>query len=108
MNMVAIEKNKPIISKTILKKFKTEVETKTLEIDINLRWGFNIYRYNIIDDIKWILVNIFFKDLIEIEQYQKKLRQYIKSVDKRKANKIKNTIVKKKLIYRSYMKLEWH
>ncbi len=37
MNMVAIEKNKPIISKTILKKFKTEVETKTLEIDINLR-----------------------------------------------------------------------
>ena len=54
--MIVIKKDKPIISKTILKKprvgDKEKVKTETLEIDINLRQGSSIYRYNIIDNFK--------------------------------------------------------
>ena len=100
MNMIVIKKDKPIISKTILKKprvgDKEKVKTETLEIDINLRQGSSIYRYNIIDNFKQILANIFFEDLVKIEQYREKLRQYINSIDKRKANKVKSIIIEKK------------
>ncbi len=110
MNIVTVEKSKPINSKMILKKLKVEEEVKTeiLEMDINLRWEFSIYRYDIIDDFRQILTNIFFGDLIEIEQYRKKLKQYIKSVEKRKANKIKSIMAEEKPIYQSYVKLGWH
>jgi len=71
--MVVIEKNKSIISKIILKKpkvgNKVKVKIKTSEVEVNFRWGFNIYRYDIIDNIRWILANIFFEDLIKIKQY---------------------------------------
>jgi len=54
MNIVTVEKSKPINSKMILKKLKVEEEVKTeiLEMDINLRWEFSIYRYDIIDDFR--------------------------------------------------------
>ncbi len=52
---------------------KAKVKIKILKIKINLKRKSNIYKYNIIDDIRWILVNIFFKNLIKIEQYKKKL-----------------------------------
>jgi len=54
--MIEVEKNKPITSKMILKKPKKEdreeVETETLEVEVNLRWRASIYRYDIIDDFK--------------------------------------------------------
>ncbi len=56
INMIEVEKNKPITSKMILKKPKKEdreeVETETLEVEVNLRWRASIYRYDIIDDFK--------------------------------------------------------
>ena len=107
--MIEVEKNKPITSKMILKKPKKEdreeVETETLEVEVNLRWRASIYRYDIIDDFKQILANIFFRNLVEIEQYKEKLRQYIDLVEKRKINEVKNVIAKEKPIYRSYVKL---
>jgi len=54
--MLEVEESKSIIPKTILKKpkvgDKVEVETETLEIEVNLCWGFSIYRYDIIDDFR--------------------------------------------------------
>ena len=108
--MLEVEESKPIISKMILKKSKVgdkaKVETETSEIEVNLRWGSSIYRYDIIDNFRQTPTNIFFKDLVEIEQYRDKLKQYIDSVEKRKANEVKNLIIEEKLIYRSYVKLE--
>ena len=54
--MIEVKKSKPITSKIILKKSKTgdkkEVETKTSEVNVNLRRRFNIYRYDIINDFR--------------------------------------------------------
>ncbi len=56
MNLIVIEKSKPIILKIILKKPKVEdkekVKIEISEVDVNLRQESNIYRYNIIDDFK--------------------------------------------------------
>jgi len=54
------------------------------------------------------LANIFFRDLVEIKQYRDKLKQYIESVERRKTNKMKNVTAEEKLIYRFYVKLEYH
>jgi len=43
---------------------------------------------------------------MEIKQYKEKLRQYIKLINKRKANEIKNAIIEEKPIYQFYIKLE--
>ncbi len=45
---------------------------------------------------------------MEIKQYKEKLRQYIKLINKRKANEIKNAIIEEKPIYQFYIKLEWY
>jgi len=54
--MVVIEKSKSIISKMILKKLKVrnklKVETETSEVNVNLRRRSNIYRYDIINNIR--------------------------------------------------------
>jgi len=54
--MLEVEENKPITLKMILKKpkieDKEEVEIETSEIEINLRRGSSIYKYNIINDFK--------------------------------------------------------
>jgi len=42
---------------------------------------------------------------MEIKQYREKLKQYIKLINKRKANEVKNAIIEEKLIYQSYIKL---
>jgi len=56
INILEVEENKPITSKTILKKpkvgDKAKVETETSEIEVNLRWGSSIYRYDIIDNFR--------------------------------------------------------
>jgi len=54
MNIVTVEKSKPINSKMILKKLKVEeeVKTETSEVEVNLKWESSIYRYNIIDDFR--------------------------------------------------------
>ncbi len=54
--MLEVEENKPIISKMILKKpmkgNKEEVKTEASEVEVNLRWGSSIYRYDIINDFR--------------------------------------------------------
>jgi len=101
--MLEVEKSKPIIPKMILKKSKVgdkeEIETETSEVEVNLRRGSSIYRYDIINDFKWIPANIFFRDLVEIKQYRDKLKQYIDSIKKRKVNEVKSLIAEEKLIY---------
>ncbi len=101
--MLEVEENKPITLKMILKKpkieDKEEVEIETSEIEINLRRGSSIYKYNIINDFKQIPANIFFKNLIEIKQYKDKLKQYIDSIEKKKANEVKSITIEEKPIY---------
>ncbi len=69
--MLEVEEDKPMTSKPILKKpkvgDKVEVEVETSKVKVNLRWESSIYRYNIIDDFRWISANIFFRNLVEIE-----------------------------------------
>ncbi len=74
-------------------------------MDVNFRQESNIYRYDIIDNFRQIPTNIFFRDLVEIEQYRNKLKQYIDLVEKRKANEVKSLTTEEKLIYQSYIKL---
>jgi len=56
INMLEVEKNKPITSKMILKKSKiedkVEVETEISKVKVNLRQKSSIYRYDIIDDFR--------------------------------------------------------
>ena len=68
-------------------------------MDVNFRQESNIYRYDIIDNFRQIPTNIFFRDLVEIEQYRNKLKQYIDLVEKRKANEVKSLTTEEKLIY---------
>ncbi len=66
--MVAVDKIKFVISKIILKRSK-KVKIKILKVKVNLRRRSNIYRYNIINNIRQILANIFFENLIEFKLY---------------------------------------
>ena len=47
INMLEVEESKPITSKIILKKPKVrdkeKVETEISKVNVNLRWGSNIY-----------------------------------------------------------------
>ncbi len=61
---------KLIIPKTILKQPNLEtIEEDQEEADVNLRRGSNPYQYNVINDFRQTLTNIFFKDLMKIGSY---------------------------------------
>ncbi len=61
-----------LTSKAILKRpnLKTMEENSEKEADINLRKGSNPYQYNVVDDFRWILTNMFFEDLMKIRSYR--------------------------------------
>ncbi len=63
---------KSLTSKAILKRpnLKTMEENSEKEADINLRKGSNPYQYNVVDDFRWILTNMFFEDLMKIRSYR--------------------------------------
>ena len=70
---------KPITLKAILKWLNLETieENSEKEADVNLRRGSNLYQYNIVDDFRWIPINIFFRDLMKIRLYQESMQQYL-------------------------------
>ncbi len=70
------QKVKLIIPKAILKRSNLETikEDEDEEADVNLRRGSNIYYYNVVDDFRWILTNMFFRNLMKIGPYQKSIQ----------------------------------
>ncbi len=64
---------KLIILKAILKRSNLKIinEKENEKADINLRRGSNPYQYNVIDDFRQILTNMFFEDLMKIGPYHK-------------------------------------
>ncbi len=109
-----IEKNvnmrqeaKPIISKAILKMPNLETIKEDLEeeANVNLRRGLNLYQYNIVDDFRWTLTNMFFGDLIKIGLYRESMQQYLAAVERKKQRSVKATQVEEKPVYRSYVRL---
>ena len=58
---------KLITPKAILKRSNLEtIEEDQEEADVNLRRGSNLYQYNVVDDFRWTLTNMFFGDLIKV------------------------------------------
>ena len=68
------QKAKPITSKVILKRLTLEtIEKDQEEADVNLRRGSNPYQYNVIDDFRWTLTNMFFGDLMKVGPYRESM-----------------------------------
>jgi len=92
--------------KAILKRSNLEtIEKDQEEADVNLRRGSNLYQYNVVDDFRWILTNMFFEDLMKIEPYKKLMQQYLAAVERKEQKSVKATQVEEKLVYRSYVRL---
>ena len=65
---------KPITPKAILKKLNLEIiKEDQEEADVNLRRGLNLYQYNVVDDFRWTLTNMFFGDLMKIGPYRESM-----------------------------------
>ena len=65
---------KPIMPKVILKRPNLEtIEEDQKEANVNLRRGSNPYQYNVVDDFRWTLTNIFFRDLMKIGSYRESI-----------------------------------
>ena len=64
------QKAKPIMLKVILKRPNLEtIEKDQKEAEVNLRRGSNPYQYNMVDNFRWTLTNMFFEDLMKISSY---------------------------------------
>src|SRR6266498_2722836 len=97
---------KPIMPKIILKRLNLEtIEEDPEEADVNLRRGSNSYQYNIVDDFRWILTNMFFEDLMKVGPYRESMQQYLAAVERKEQRSIKATQVEEKPVYRSYVRL---
>ena len=65
---------KPITPKVILKRLTLEtIEEDQEEADVNLRRSSNPYQYNVVDDFRWTLTNMFFRDLMKIGLYRESM-----------------------------------
>ncbi len=82
------------------------VEEDLEEADINLRRGSNLYQYNVVDNFRMGLTNMFFGDLIRIEPYRESIQQYLAAVERKEQKSVKATQVEEKPVYRSYVRLE--
>ena len=97
---------KLIMPKAILKKPNLEtIEEDQEEADVNLRRGSNLYQYNIINDFRWTLTNMFFGDLMKIGPYRESMQQYLVVVERKEQRSVKVIQVEEKPVYRSYVKL---
>ena len=66
---------KPITPKAILKRPNLEtIEEDQEEVDVNLRRGSNPYQYNMVDDFRWMPINIFFGDLMKVGLYRESMQ----------------------------------
>src|SRR6266540_2636471 len=99
------QKVKSITPKMILKRLNSEtIEEDQEKADVNLRRGSNLYQYNVVDDFRWILTNIFFGDLMRIGSYQESMQQYLAAVERKEQRNVKVTQVEEKPVYRSYVR----
>ncbi len=97
---------KLIIPKAILKKLNLEtIEEDQEEANVNLRRGSNLYRYNVVDDFRWIPTNMFFRDLMKIGPYRESMQQYLVAVERKEQKSVKAAQVEEKPVYRSYVRL---
>jgi len=97
---------KPIMPKAILKRLNLEtIEKDQEEADVNLRRSSNPYQYNVVDDFRWTLTNMFFGDLMKVGSYRESMQQYLAAVERKKQRSVKATQVEEKLVYRSYVRL---
>ncbi len=61
--------------KVILKKPNLEIiEKDSEEAEVNLRRGSNPYQYNVVDDFRWTLTNMFFGDLMKVGPYKESMQ----------------------------------
>ncbi len=66
---------KLITPKAILKRPNLEtIEEDQEEAEVNLRRGSNPYQYNVVDDFRWTLTNMFFGDLMKIGPYRESIQ----------------------------------
>ena len=74
-NMNMRQEAKLITPKAILKRPNLEtIEKNQKEADVNLRRGLNLYQYNVVDDFRWTLTNMFFGDLMKVGLYRKSMQ----------------------------------
>ena len=72
------QKAKLVIPKTILKKSNLKIIKEDLEeADVNLKRDSNSYQYNVIDDFRQMLINLFFGDFMKIDPYHELMQQYL-------------------------------
>jgi len=70
--------------KVILKKSNLEtIEKDQEEADVNLRRRSNLYQYNVVDDFRWTLTNMFFEDLMKIGLYRESMQQYLAALERK-------------------------
>src|SRR6266540_5583086 len=96
---------KPVIPKAILKRSNLETIEEDQEAEVNLRRGSNPYQYNVVDNFKWTLTNMFFRDLMKVGPYRESMQQYLAAVERKEQKDIKAAQVKEKPVYRSYVRL---
>ncbi len=98
---------KPIMLKAILKwpKLETIEEDLEEEADVNLRRGLNPYQYNVVDDFRQTLTNMFFRDLMKIGPYRESMQQYLAAIKRKEQRSVKAAQVEEKPVYRSYVRL---
>ncbi len=66
---------KPVMPKAILKRPNCEtIEEDPEEAEVNLRRGSNLYQYNMMDNFRWTLTNMFFGDLMKIGPYRESMQ----------------------------------
>src|SRR6266540_3021344 len=97
---------KLITLKAILKRLTLEtIEKDPEEADVNLRRGSNPYQYNVVDDFRWMLTNMFFRDLMKVGPYRESMQQYLAAVERKEQRSVKAAQVEEKPVYRSYVRL---
>src|SRR6266545_8183131 len=98
---------KPITPKAILKKSNLEtIREDEEEAEVNLRRGSNPYQYNVVDDFRWTLTNMFFGDLMKVGPYRESMQQYIAAIERKEQRSVKAAQIEEKPVYRSYVRLE--
>ena len=76
--------------KAILKRPNLEtIEEDQKEADVNLRRGSNPYQYNIVNDFRWTLTNMFFRDLMKVGPYRESMQQYLAAVERKEQRSVK-------------------
>src|SRR6266542_4475285 len=97
---------KLITPKAILKRPNLEtIEEDQEEAEVNLRRGSNPYQYNVVDDFRWTLINMFFGDLMKVGLYRESMQQYLAAVERKEQRNVKAAQVEEKPVYKSYVRL---